>query len=569
MADTSAALSAPRSAEVLGDNEGFAGNVVITSQYTAFNFLFKNLFKQFHIPSNCYFFGICVLQSIRAISITYGVPTTALPLMFVLFVTACKDAFEDYNRHKADQVENTRPTTIVSSSQATETKPWKDVVVGEIVLIKNREQIPADVVVLASSDPDGLCYVMTANLDGETNLKLRRVANDIMDSDLLPRSKPNNETPAPVAQAAALKCRLAYESPNKFLERFEGTATFTTAAGKDTYALGPKNVLLRGTQLRNTNWVLGAVIYTGVESKIMMNMTKSAFKRSSLIKTSGTLTFQILATQIFVCAIAAIAGSTNLRQDVVQNNKFLWGDGLQYNNLHDVPAPPDPGAEGVLLFFTYVLVFTNYIPISLMVSLDVVRLAQAAMINLDRQMYWFEEGVGGQPSFQFPALVRSSDLNEELGEVEHIFSDKTGTLTCNIMEFRKCIVGGVSYGRGSTGYALKPTSAAEDASNAIDEAALLVDRGDGLAECKSPNVQFRDPALWAALKSQGDGGAADQRARAEEFFQHLAVNHDVMAEHEKGAEPCYSASSPDEGALVQVRDTPSTLKHANAVSWCR
>ena len=99
-----------------------------------------------------------------------------MPLLFVLGVTALKDALEDYQRHKADNEENNRTTKVFDRSKKLfNDVKWVDVKVGDIVRLKNREMVPADMLMIASSGENGLMYSMTANLDGETNLKLRKV----------------------------------------------------------------------------------------------------------------------------------------------------------------------------------------------------------------------------------------------------------------------------------------------------------------------------------------------------------------------------------------------------------
>lgn len=125
---------------------GVQTNEVITSQYTAVNFLFLNLWKQFKRPANCYFLFISCLQCVKAVSITNGVPTTLLPLLFVLAVTALKDAIEDFNRHRADDVENNRTTHVVGKGAEVHhahSLPWRDVKVGDIVLVKVRALVGA------------------------------------------------------------------------------------------------------------------------------------------------------------------------------------------------------------------------------------------------------------------------------------------------------------------------------------------------------------------------------------------------------------------------------------------
>jgi len=140
--------------------------------------------KSFSRVANCYFLCICVLQTFQSISITHGKPTTAAPLMFILMVAAIKEANEDIARHKADHEENTTVTHVVGSDGQYHEEPidrsWKDVKVGDIIEVRNREPIPADLVLLETSQPEGQAQIMTANLDGETNLKTMTANKDMM-----------------------------------------------------------------------------------------------------------------------------------------------------------------------------------------------------------------------------------------------------------------------------------------------------------------------------------------------------------------------------------------------------
>lgn len=91
---------------------------------------------------------------------------------------------------------------------------------------------------------------------------------------------------------------------------------------------------------------------------------------------------------------------------------------------------------------TFIILYNNLIPISLQVTLELVRFVQAMFINFDIEMY--------HDVTDTPAMARTSNLNEELGMVKYIFSDKTGTLTCNIMEFKKCSIAKSIYSIEST-----------------------------------------------------------------------------------------------------------------------
>jgi phospholipid-transporting ATPase len=160
-------------------------------------------------------------------------------------------------------------------------------------------------------------------------------------------------------------------------------------------------------------------------------------------------------------------------------------------------------------FFTFLILLNNFIPISLYVSMEMVKFLQALQINADLDMYHAESDT--------PALARTSNLNEELGQVGYIFSDKTGTLTRNMMQFKKCCVGGIAYG--------------------VDE---------DLASAPHPNFNFNDPRLLADLRRGGK-----QADLIDRFATVLAVCHTVIPEWSESAGRVeYQASSPDEAALV-------------------
>ena len=292
-------------------NPGFVGNRVVTSQYTLLNFIPLNAFKQFKRLVNVYFLALAFLQTWKRVSVTGGVATLILPLGFVLAISAAKDAYEDYRRHQVDAVENGRTTRVRrggngagngggaggpagdGASAAVDPGadggwrevPWRDVRVGDVVLVRNREIIPADLVMLATSDPHNLVFVMTANLDGETNLKLRQVHHE------LPRpggggGNGGSAPGAPGAPGAPPRGTVECALPNKRLDLFAGTITLRGAgggAGKQV-AVGPKNMLLRGCQLRNAAWATGVVVYTGHESKIMKNAAPTPFKVSTYLR---------------------------------------------------------------------------------------------------------------------------------------------------------------------------------------------------------------------------------------------------------------------------------------------
>ncbi|CAM9504783.1 unnamed protein product, partial [Hapterophycus canaliculatus] len=469
---------------------GHMANEVVTSKYTAINFMVKNLWEQFHRPANVYFLGISILQCIKAISITSGTPTTLAPLTAVLIATSTKDGIEDYSRHQADAQENSRMVTrLIMAGQRsrrsstgnssakrpsggasagadaapaaakrkrsgggltsggggerppgmTEQVSWMDVQVGDVLEIRNRENIPADLVMLSCSDPKGTCFVMTSNLDGETNLKPRVVSADLRAAVAAAEDTTGGAgggeggVLALAAKGAFVECDL----PNQKLEHFDGTLA---VPGGNRMTLHGKNILLRGCQLRNTKWCRGVVVYTGGETKIQMNAAEPAAKSSSIKPYVDRETLHVLCVQILLCLIGAVFAGVRAAGSDVKNMYFIWGEDGE---------PQSPALTTFLKFWSFIIIFTNFVPISLLVTLDMVKMFQSKLIGWDRQMYHEAQEFDGTKR-PMPAQVRTSELNEDLGRVKHIFSDKTGTLTCNIMNFRKCSIGDQMFGLGTT-----------------------------------------------------------------------------------------------------------------------
>ena len=160
-------------------NRHYPHNLIRTSKYTILSFIPLNLLNQFKKAANVYFLIITYLQTIKAISISDGKPIMALPLTFVVIVSMCKDAFEDYKRHVNDATENEGKKTQVYRNGNFEEIMWKDLHVGEIIRVDDENFVPADIVILKSSDAKGTCYVETKNLDGETNLKIKQAHKDL------------------------------------------------------------------------------------------------------------------------------------------------------------------------------------------------------------------------------------------------------------------------------------------------------------------------------------------------------------------------------------------------------
>ncbi|KAG1703114.1 hypothetical protein DVH05_008026 [Phytophthora capsici] len=489
---------------------GYCNNFIVTSKYTVASFLPKFLFESFRKLSNLYFLIICILQCIPQISNTNGNPSTLPPLLFIITVDGVFAILEDHKRHQADNIANASPTLVLDRDTKTfKHVTWADVVVGDIVKVVNRGLVPADMLVLAVSElpnqpPCGICYVETKSLDGETNMKVRSA----MECTLADMGSIDNL----FGMKGVIRC----EHPNNAINSFQGVLELE---GKEKASIPYESIILRGCIIRNTEWVHGVVFNTGKDTKIMMSNSAPPSKMSSMDRSINQYTIVLLVILIVFSAVGA-TGAVSWKS----SHTSVW-------YLEMDASDNSAFVDWLIMLFYYLLLMYQFVPISLAVSMSMVKYLQAQFIQWDTNIY--------HPDTDTPTLVRSMSLNEELGQISYIFSDKTGTLTCNIMEFRKCSIGGVSYGNGTTEIGL---AALRRAGKPLP---------DMTAQSKGPKVpyvNFDGPELFNDMK--GNSGSV-QQGRIDAFFTHLAVCHTVIPErHENSTEVTLSASSPDEQALV-------------------
>uniref|UniRef100_A0A8C2G7C2 ATPase phospholipid transporting 8B1 n=1 Tax=Cyprinus carpio TaxID=7962 RepID=A0A8C2G7C2_CYPCA len=242
----------------------FQGNAIKTYKYNVLTFLPLNLYEQFKRAANLYFLCLLILQIIPQIS-TLPWYTTLVPLVLVLGITAIKDLVDDLARHRMDKEINNRRCDVLLNGRFEETR-WMNLQVGDVVRIKKNDFIPADILLLSSSNPNSLCYVETAELDGETNLKFK-MGLKVTDERLQEED-----------QLARYNALILCEEPNNRLDKFMGTMIWDS----QSYALDLDNMLLRGCKIRNTDVCHGLVIFAGNDTKIMRNGGKTRFKRTRI-----------------------------------------------------------------------------------------------------------------------------------------------------------------------------------------------------------------------------------------------------------------------------------------------
>ena len=429
-------------------------NTITSSRYTLYNFIPRQLFAQFSKLANFYFLCVSILQMIPGLSTT-GTYTTIVPLAFFVIISIAKEGYDDLRRYRLDVAENrkfalilrgrtisTTDTEDSSSSTATSDQwgtwaktKWEDIEVGDVVKLGRDEQSPADLAVLHTSGAEGITYVETMALDGETNLKSKRALPQLARS---------------CRMVEGIKAHIVVEDPNLDLYNFEGKVTI----GKETLPLANNEIIYRGSVLRNTSETIGVVVYSGEECKIRMNAIKNPRIKAVSLAPDADLLYVYLLTCLVKPALQTVVNKV-----VVMLVVFVVVLGLFNTVAYQVWQETTEEkawylANASVAFFpilvSFIILFNTMIPLSLYVSLEIVKLCQMLLMN-DVDMY--------DETSNTPMEARTSTINEELGQVKYegyqtvsvgsvdtlpsyIFSDKTGTLTNNSMRFRKMSVAG-------------------------------------------------------------------------------------------------------------------------------
>lgn len=480
----------------LTKNKHLPDNTITTTKYNLFTFTPKSLLYQFRRSANIYFLVVSILT---CMSFSPKQPSSMIgTFTFVLLCTMVKEAIEDYNRYKQDRQSNSKIVQKHVNGQ------WKEVKCsnlrpGDIVKIVKDEEFSADTLIFKSSNDTGYCYIDTKNLDGETNLKEKCALEEFKD--------------IPERNYAQIKGALECEKPDENLTSWEGVVVFQD---NSIYA-SLKNLILKGCSLKNTDFAIGIVVYSGHHTKIMKNSKRPKQKVSRVMRTMNTLLYSLFALDIVFCVIFACF-----------NFNFVRTNGPNYDYIYPTYDPNSVSNSTIVLFgfafLTFFVAYSQIIPISLYVALEIVKIFQGVLVFYDAELYDVE--------LKKPATARTTDLIEELGQVEFIFSDKTGTLTQNSMVLKKCFVNNKVYGLIQ--------SEKEDARFTIN--------GDVTAFNK---MQGSHSGSNVGIGGQGVISAnAQDKQKLEDFFYLLSLCHSVFPEKtDKGI--IYQGSSPDDIALVK------------------
>lgn len=444
-------------------------NAIRTTRFTPVTWLPKSLYLQFHRVANIYF----VLVAILACTPWWGGKWSSkvITVLSILLIQALKDGYEDLKRHWDDQEINSRKVKRYDPKErAFRSVEWQSCEVGDLLLIEKGAQLPCDLLVAASAESSGVFFLSTKSLDGETNLKERQVPPPLLDA-LSGADAASAEDRARGLLASGLVVDLEPPSPSLL------DMDCSISIGGRPCGVHIGNFALRGCELQNTGWALGVAAYLGNETKVRLNSSEPPSKTSELERFLNKCVMCILA---FIFSVAL-------------------GFGVASTILHH-PAGNEV-VETLKIFVKYVVILYAVLPMTLYIAFEILHLIIGFQIEVDPLMT--ADGI--------PAKARNTSVVEELGQVDFVFSDKTGTLTANEMRFAYCCI------------------------------------GDTIAGPFLPSESGGPPDGFKAAAQMLQGGAGAAKAAAD-FFEALAVCHTVKLEEDGG----YQGESPDEVALVEA-----------------
>ena len=402
----------------IANGKAFGDNKIRTTKYNLLTFFPKSIAEQFRRLANFWFLLMSVVMLIgQYYPRLYASPLDGWscfgPLCIVIAITMAKVGVEDIARYMADRKTNFgNHVEVISMSDLPPAKveAWHSVRAGDLLFLSSGDIVPADMVIVGSSEDEGSVHIETSNIDGETNLKVRRAVPKILEWSIQGSGDPTNKDDM-VTQLSGLKGKIHCTSPNADIHNFIGTLKDSNVdRSTDGVSIQNENIILRGCSVRNCEWVAGIPVYTGKETKLMMKSSDSAHvKFSNMEQLVNRCIAVILSANICLSLLAASAKQVYIL--ILQEHWYL--------QLHESPTLlPGPIGRFVADFIVFMILFYNFVPLSVYITMEIVNLFHSFFINWDEQMY--------DPLTNTPAHARTAALSEDLGQV----SRKTALFWC-------------------------------------------------------------------------------------------------------------------------------------------
>ncbi|CAL6094724.1 Phospholipid-translocating_ATPase [Hexamita inflata] len=447
-------------------------NKIKTTKYTVWNFIFVFLFQQYQKVFNIFTLVIAICNTLPFANVV-SQATIIMPIVFVLGIAAVREIIEDFGRRKQDKYQNNQKYTVFRNMEERVVK-GQDIMQGDLIKIDENQEVPCDSLLLYSSEASKIAYVNTSQLDGESNLKTRiqlipfhsesyemKKLQQLSGSvQTMPNTSEINKFQGQIAlnlvpEAALFQKINSFPSEQSIVPAVEHVDPSLSISAKNSLKIpivfqtettqefsssfNVENSLLRGMRLQNTNFALCAAVHVGMDAKILCNNKKIKAKTSRIEKRLNQLLI-ILVVLVVILTVSFALVST-----------------FYHKNINDIWFSLEPQSVKMRIatrMLQFLIICSYFLPISLMVGLELSRFFQSMIVSADQQMIRSDlkelviqkkfvrtPEIDAQAPCQMQAQVNNSISVENMAEVDIIFSDKTGTLTKNEMSFSQTVNG--------------------------------------------------------------------------------------------------------------------------------